>query len=175
MKKLLILLVTVLITATISNAQSKLFKCFESGMSKSEFETQGKLHHDFKHQGFYLITYIKNRKYYLYPIYNKQNQLKTLMFISDDTYDWVNYDTNVKENARELYSLLEVKYGDPTHNMWINWNSIPDGKERIVCIFEKQTINAVISVGESNEQYYIILYLYDSKYKDPEVNTSGGF
>jgi hypothetical protein len=177
MKKIVTLLAIMLITIS-TFAQTNLFKGIKSGMTKTEFMSYCSSNPDFKiieSDNDFITTEIEGRTYIFTQNFNSKGQLYSLMFYSSSRYEWMEYDPNVKENAVELYSLLEVKYGEPTYDVWVNWTDIPEGKSEIACSFEKNTVVAIILITEYKEEYFIGLTIIDSKYKDIVVKDSGGF
>jgi hypothetical protein len=178
MKKLFSLFFLFAITMIAVNAQTNLFKGITSGMSESELISHCQNHEDFTKSSYpdLFFTEIGGRTYIVSSYFNKTNELNFISFSSMDSYEWFDYDPNVKENAEELFTLLSVKYGDPIFNKWISWTEIPDGKLKGVCTFKKETISSFIYVEENSGKYSIRLIVADKNFDDPEKPAdSGGF
>ena len=172
-----ILMILIFATSIASNAQTQLFKGMKSGMTKTEVSSYVSSNDDFStfEDAESFTTIIEGRKYFVVPLFNSSNKLKALYFSSYDTYEWMYYDPNVKENAVELFTILSVKYGEPTFNEWADWTDIPDGKSIPVCGFERGTVHANLYVEEDSDEYYVNLILSDERFMDKTVASSGGF
>jgi len=163
----------------LTQAQSNLFKGIKSGMSETKYLSHCKAHPDMEYvenNGFeYFLTTIEGREYLFAAYFNKKNKLQGISFLCSNTYEWMDYDVNVMENALELFVLLEARYGDPTFDEWVSWTEIPKGKEHVVASFEKGTINSFIMVKEDRGEYSISLVVGDIKYTDIKSKNTGGF
>ena len=169
----------IFLTLTL-NSQVPLYKGLISGMTENEVSVYFKSNSDFTSQSeSFVKTVIKNRTYSMATMFNKSGKLKALFFLCNDRYEWVYYKPNIKENAEELFSILTVKYGEPTFNKFCDWTDIPKGKSKVICEFEKGTIGLSIDVSESTildtDKYYITLFITDTKFSDKEIKSSEGF
>ena len=179
MKKLFVLTLFALLFSITATAQTNLFKGITSGMQEQVFlsHCENRTDMEIRESGdfTFVMTEIEGRNYLITAFYNDDNELKGIEFSSMDRYEWMYYDPNILSNALELYSLLEVKYGEPVFDSWLDWTDIPDGKERVVLKFEKNDIDAIIGISEYSDEYFVNLYIIDDKFADVVVPDSGGF
>ena len=116
MKKVLFLF-SLLFMFALTQAQSNLFKGIKSGMSETKYLSHCKAHPDMEYvenNGFeYFLTTIEGREYLFAAYFNKKNKLQGISFLCSNTYEWMDYDVNVMENALELFVLLEARYVTP--------------------------------------------------------------
>lgn len=179
MKKLFTLSFLLIFSMIVVNAQSNLFKGITSGMSETEFYTHCEQHPDMEivvSDGYQFIkTVIEGRYYIMFNHQNSKNQLMSVEFWCADTYTWLDYDPNIISIAVELFNLLEVKYGEPVYDSWLDWTEIPDGKNSVVVRFEKNNLVAMISVAEDNDDYMVRLIVGDSNFTEKKPKSSGGF
>lgn len=163
-------------TSTSSTNMKKLYKGIYSGMSESEYNTYCR-----STDGFVEIknsvyeTNIEGREYDMIPLFNKEKKLYFLSFLSQDKFEWIDYDVNIRENAVELFTIMEAKYGEPIINEWKSWSEIPQGKSKLVCFFEKGLLNIGINVANEDDKYLVSLSFYDRYYRDKEDNKSSDF
>jgi len=109
----------------------------------------------------YYVTTISGRSYAFSSSFNDYGQLYMVSFHSSDNYDWTLYD-EVKENAGELYALLEEKYGDPIFDEWPDWSVIPENGEKVACLFGGEPVGAAIFVeNDFDGTFYIKLSIED--------------
>jgi len=175
MKKFFVFLIYLFIVISLQ-AQTNLFKGITSGISEIEYLQYCSSHPDFTNMGEnYFTTTIEGRQYMIGSVFNKKNELTAILFVCFDSYEWMEYDPNIKTNALELYSLLQIKYSNATYDEWLNWTDIPKGKAKTIAMFESQTIIALLSIREKNDMYTVNLSVGDTKYADPVIKNSGGF
>lgn len=176
MKKTILLSVFVLTMISI-NAQSYLFKGFISGMSKSAVDSYCQSHTDFEYNKITKAyeTVIEGRKYSIRGMFNNQDELKSLLLVCREGYEWMYFDPDTKANISELYNLLDTRYGDPVSGNAPDWTDIPKGKSYPVAVFEDNTISAYITVTERSGKYYVSVGIVDTKFTEPITKDSGGF
>lgn len=176
--KLKLIFASILMLATMAlSAQSNLYKGIKSGMTQSEFTTYINSHPDFEWVSsaeMYKLT-IKGRPFAMSAEFNDKGKLNALFFYGLSRYEWYDYDANVKPQAVELFTLLQVSYGNPILDEWPSWPNIPDGGSLIACAFTKGSVYASILVAESSDVYFLGLIIIDKMFSDPEIQTSEGF
>lgn len=160
------------------SAQANLYKDIKSGMTVTEFiqhiNNRADLSWNSSEREF-VLTEIKGKQYLIFPVFNNKEQLNSLHFYCMNSYEWYDYEPNVKAIAVNLFSILKVSYSEPIFNEWVSWTSIPDGEIVPVCIFKKETVTAVIVVSESAEKYFAGLIISDSRYSEEVEASSEGF
>ena len=159
------------------NAQQPLYRGITSGMTKNEFTKYVNSQTDLKWVSsaeMYKLT-IKGRPFAMSAEFNDKGKLNALFFYGRSRYEWYDYDANVKPQAVELFTLLQVSYGNPILDEWPSWPNIPDGGSLIACAFNKGSVYASILVAESSEVYFLGLIIIDKMFSNPEIQTSEGF
>lgn len=175
-KTILILMIAFLGIITSMNAQTNLYDGIESGMSESELYNHVKKdNNSLEWLDDLIVTTIKDRDYVVTCFYNNNSVINQIILISLDGYEWMEYEPNVLENAKELYGLLENKYGEPVHNKWVDWTDIPDGKSKMIVNFNNNNINVIIFVIENDDLYSAGVIINDENFEDEETKSSGGF
>jgi hypothetical protein len=175
MKKVILLLTVGLFTVTMyAQKNISLYDGIKSGMTKS------KLHHHVKKDNSLrwgddgILTTIKDRDYSITCTFNNDSVIEQISLVSHDFYEWMEYEPNVLENAKELYGLLNAKYGEPIHDKWVDWTDIPDGKYKMVTKFKKNSVNVSIYVFNTDDLYNVGVIIVDENFKDETEPQSPG-
>jgi len=175
MKTMLILILSFL--SLQLNAQQNLYSGIKSGCSPREFQKAIMLNPDFKSgydslsesqdYGDYITTVINERQFVVTPVYNSEDKLESLMFISANSYG--SDDVKMRIQAFELCETYSLKSSvvlkvNPISDLYLQ--QLKNGSIKPVCVIKTSGVNTHIFVVKIAGRYRNMMVINDSRFND---------
>jgi len=166
--------------------QTFLYKGIRSGMSVDEFISYIKTNPEFKIVKFKIgalgtRTTFLGETYDIFPYFNKNQKLVSIIIMNAKPYKWTECDTNnIKKIIVDLYSLLIEKYGNAFYveenkDNFLNLMkmNVPVIKPLELYFFRKNNMRVSVNIVRNNkdkkDKYHILINIYDTKYLDSDL------
>jgi len=177
MKRVITLTLLIAAFSTLSFGQITLYKGIRSGQYESQLNsflssTQGFSKEDLFGGFEFYTTTILGKKYLLRPGYNKYSELYIIDFISDSSYTSL-YDEGFRANIRELYYLLQGRYGDPLFDKLSELTYMENNGQKVIYLFGSDPDIGGIAIERGYDGTYSVVLSFEDLSKELLNDSTG--